>query len=68
VEQQPKSGPGDFIFEVSISHSHTHPVGLLWMRDQLVSWAATYATDEHPCPQRDSSPWSQQFSGCRHTP
>jgi len=71
VKQPPKSGPDHFIFEVSISHSHTHTVGLLWMRDRLVSWVSTYTTnttDEHPCPQRDSSPRSQQSSGCRHTP
>jgi len=46
--QQPKSGPGRLIIEVSwshkIRHTHTHPVGLLWASDQPVAEAATYTT------------------------
>jgi hypothetical protein len=52
------------------THTHTHTVGLLWTSDQPVAEAATYTTnttDEHPCPQRDLSPRSQQYSGHRPT-
>ena len=39
VAQQPNSGLGPLIVEVS--RSHTNAVGLLWTRDQLVAEAAT---------------------------
>jgi len=44
--QQPSSGLGCFIVEVTRSHTirQSHPAGLLWMRDQLVAETATYTT------------------------
>jgi hypothetical protein len=57
------------------AHTHIHPVGLLWTNDQLFAEAASYiththtdTTDEHPCPQRDSNPRSEQSTGCRLSP
>jgi hypothetical protein len=48
VAQQPNSGLGHLIVEVSrshtIRHTHTHQVGLLWTSDKLVAEAATYTT------------------------
>jgi hypothetical protein len=52
VAQQPKSGLGRLIVEVSRSHTirhththkHTHTVGLLWTSDQPVADATTYTT------------------------
>jgi hypothetical protein len=45
-----------------------YPVVPLWMSDWLITEAATYATHntrgEHPCPQQDLNPWSQQLSSC----
>jgi hypothetical protein len=45
--QQPKSGIGRLIVEVSRSRTqldNTHPAELLWMSDQLVAEVATYTT------------------------
>ena len=41
-----QNGPRPSRFEVSRSHTirHTHPVGPLWTRDQLVAKASTYTT------------------------
>jgi len=46
VEQQPISGPGRLIVEVSTSHiiRHAHAVGLLRKRAQLIAEAITYTT------------------------
>ena len=45
ARDQPKSGLGDFTFEVSRSHTiKTHLVELLWTSDQPVEEAATYTT------------------------
>jgi hypothetical protein len=50
VAQQTTSGLAPFIVKVSTSHktikknTHTHTVGVLWARDQLVAEAATYTT------------------------
>jgi hypothetical protein len=43
---QANSDPCRLIVEISRSHAirHTHPVGLLWMSDQLVAEAATFTT------------------------
>jgi len=38
------------------------------MSDQLVAEAATYTTDAHPRPQRDSNPRPKQSSGLRSMP
>jgi hypothetical protein len=43
VAQQPGFGLGRLAVEVSSSQTHTHPVELLRMSDQLVAEAATYA-------------------------
>jgi hypothetical protein len=45
-----------------LDHSirQTHTVGLLCTRDQLVSEAGTYTTEEQPCPLLDSNPRLQQ--------
>jgi hypothetical protein len=46
--QEPKSGPGRPIVEVSrshtIRHKDTHTVGLLWTRDRPIAETATYTT------------------------
>jgi hypothetical protein len=41
---QPESGPGRLIVEVYRSHTirQAHPLGLLWMSDQLVAQTAIY--------------------------
>jgi len=60
----PKFGPRRLIVEGYISHpirhTQTHPVGLLWLRDQFVAETATYTNkntrQEYPCRQRDSNP------------
>ena len=57
----------------TIRHTHTHSVGLLWTNDLLVAGAATCTTQqtrrgEHPRPQLNSKPQSQQVSSCRPTP
>ena len=46
VVQQPKSGPGRLIVEVSMSQTdrHKHPVGLACTCDQPVAEAATYTS------------------------
>ena len=46
VVQQPKSGPGRLIVEVSMSQTdrHKHPVGLACICDQPVAEAATYTS------------------------
>jgi len=73
VVQQPKSGQDRLIIEVSRSHTvvtHTHPVGLLWTSDRLVADVASYTTNskhKRTCPQWDSNPRTQQWSGRRHT-
>ena len=59
---------GLLIVEVSRSHS----VGLLWTSDQpdaeTSTWQhTTFTRDQHPCPQRDSNPQSQQANGRRPT-
>ena len=56
-----------------ITMTHTHSVGLLWMRDRPVAenttWQhTTYRRDQHPLPRRNSNPQSQQTSGRRPTP
>jgi hypothetical protein len=48
-------------------------VGLLWTSNQLVAvisvWQhTTLTTENHPCPQWDSNPQSQQANGRRPTP
>jgi len=60
VAQQPNSSIGCPILEVSRSDTfrHMHPVGLLRMRDQLVTedmptQHITNTRDENPCPQWD---------------
>ena len=67
----PTRALGRLIVEVS-HHTqlerHKDPVGLLWTGDQIVIEAATYTTDEPPCPQRDSKLQSQQPRGCRPAP
>jgi len=65
VAQEPNSGPGRPVFEVSISHTirHTLPVVLPYTNDELVAEAAAYAThtrDEHQRCQWDSNPRSLQ--------
>ena len=42
MAQQPKSGLGRLIVEVSRPHTDTHSVGPLWSSDQLVAQAAAY--------------------------
>jgi hypothetical protein len=47
----------------TIRHTHTRPLWLLWTSDQLVAESVTYTTNtrvEHPYPQGDSNPRSQQ--------
>jgi hypothetical protein len=74
MARQPLGGLGRLIIEASRSHTDTpHSVGLLWTSDQLVSETSTWqhttlTTDRHPCPTRDSNPYSQQANGRRHTP
>ena len=41
VAEQPKSGLGRLVMRLI---SHTHPLGVLWKRDQLGAEAATYTT------------------------
>ena len=53
---------------------HTHPVGLLWMSDQLVTKPAAYKTHTpntihaYSCPQRESKLRSQLSSEFRRMP
>jgi hypothetical protein len=74
VAQQPYSGTGRLISEVSRSHTDTpHSVVFLWGRDRPVAETSTgqhttLTRDKHPCPRRNSNPQSQQASGCRPTP
>jgi hypothetical protein len=63
--QEPNSGPGRLVFEVSRLHTirHTLPVVLPYTNDELVAEAAAYTThirDEHRCSQWDSNPRSLQ--------
>jgi hypothetical protein len=44
VAQQPNSGLGHIIVEVSRLHTHTPPVGLLWKRDKPVIKTNSYTT------------------------
>jgi hypothetical protein len=60
-------------FPHSMTHAHTHSVGLFWTMDEPVAETATWqqttlSTERYPCPRRDSNPHSQQASGCRPTP
>jgi len=55
------------------THTHTHPVGLPWMKNEPVAEASTSATHKiqrhkHPCPQQDLNPQFKQLSGCRLMP
>jgi len=54
-------------------HTHTHSVGLLWMRDRPVATISTsqhaaLTFDRHPCLRRNSNPQSQQTSVRRPRP
>lgn len=63
-EQQPKLGILRRFVGVSRSHTntHTHTVRTLWKSLSTQHTADT--SEENPCSQRDSNPWSQQ-SSCR---
>jgi len=50
------------------THAHVRAVCLLWTSDQLVAEVATYTTDEHHNPQRDSNPGTQHTGDRRPTP
>jgi hypothetical protein len=56
VAQQPYSGPGRLIVDVSTSHTDTpHWAGLLWTRDRLVAETSTpnhttFTRDRHHAP------------------
>jgi hypothetical protein len=47
---------------LSLSLTHTHTAVISSLQRSL---PAKHTTDEHPCPQRDSNPQSQQRSGFR---
>ena len=66
------SGPPFRGFAISLTHTHTHSVGLLWTSDQpdaetFTSQHSTLTTERHPCRWQDSNPRSQQASGLRPT-
>jgi hypothetical protein len=64
VAQQPKSGLGRFVVEVSRSHPITHTHTRQDSSERVISSTqrplptqrTTNTRDEHPCPQRDSNP------------
>jgi len=74
VAQQPYSGLGHLIVEVSRSYTDTpHSVGILWKRDLPIrvtsTWQHTiFTTGRYPCPRQDSNPQPQQASGRKRTP
>jgi len=74
VAQQPCSGLGHLIVEVSRSYTDTpHSVGILWKRDQPVRMTSTwqhtiFTTERYPCPRQDSNPQPQEASGRKPTP
>jgi len=74
LTQQPYSGLGRLIVEVSRSHADTpHSVGLLWTRDRPIAetytWQRTIFTrDRCPCARWDSNPQSFQAIGRRPAP
>ena len=66
------------LFQVSRSHARARAQTHVWQdspeqgislqQRSLHTKHTTNTTDEHPRPQRDSNPQSQQQSGCRPTP
>jgi hypothetical protein len=72
-DSAPQPRPRHLNVDVTKSQTvrHTHPVGLLCTRDQLVTEAVTCTTHNkhkrHSCRQRDSNPLSQQSNGRRTT-
>ena len=68
VAQQPKSGPGHLIVEVSISGTTRHTHIQQDSSERVISSSQgplprQYTRDEYPCPERDSNLQSQQSSG-----
>ena len=69
---QPKSGLGHLILRF-LDHTHIDTYSKEDSSEWLISLSQrllhkqhiTNSTDEHPCPQWDSSPWSQQWSSYR---
>jgi hypothetical protein len=60
------------IWSRSMTHTHTHSVGLVWTRGrpnaETSTWQhITFTRDRHPCHQWDLNPQSQQASGDRTT-
>ena len=69
---QPKSGLGHLILRF-LDHTHIDTYAKQNSSEWVISSSqrlfptqhTTNTTDEHPNPQWDSNPWSQQWSGCR---
>ena len=73
MAQQPKPGLGRFTVVISrsqtITHTSTHPTGLLWTSDQLTVEAATYTThNTRDDGTRTRDPSNHAASDLRHSP